>query len=139
MAQTGKHTLTVQASTQYLSDVRAFVADCAHNAGFQSSDVEDIRLAVDEAFTNIVEHAYNYDTSKEVCLSTGFNKNKFWISISDEGKPYDPTSYKEPNIPERIKQGKGGGVGVYLIKKLMDHVEYKTIGNINQIRMSKSL
>ncbi len=131
--------LTVSASTENLATVRNFVAESAIRHGFSEKDVDEIRLAVDEAFTNIVKHAYNYDKEQKVSLKTGADQHAFWISICDQGRPYDPTSYTEPNIAERIKQGKRGGVGVYLIKKLMDKVEYSTIGSTNQIRLIKHL
>jgi serine/threonine-protein kinase RsbW len=131
--------LTVSASTENLATVRNFVAESALSHGFSEKDIDEIRLAVDEAFTNIVKHAYNYDKAQKVSLKTGADQNTFWISICDQGRPYDPTSYTEPNIAERIKQGKRGGVGVYLIKKLMDKVEYSTIGSTNQIRLIKHL
>ncbi|TNE74422.1 ATP-binding protein [bacterium] len=131
--------LTVSASTENLADVRNFVAESARTHGLSEKDIDEIRLAVDEAFTNIVKHAYNYDKAQNVSLKTGVENASFWISICDQGKPYDPTSYTEPNIAERIKQGKRGGVGVYLIKKLMDKVEYKSIGSTNQIRLIKHL
>lgn len=139
MSKTSDHILTVNASTENLSVVRDFVALEASKHGFGDTDIHNIRLAVDEAFTNIVKHAYNYDESKKISLKTGMSDSQFWISISDKGQPYDPTEYAEPNIRQRIKEGKRGGVGVYLIKKLMDNVEYTTIGNTNEIRMIKHL
>lgn len=139
MSTTSENILTVSASTENLAKVRAFVAENALVHGFSQKEVDEIRLAVDEAFTNIIKHAYNFDNEKKVSLKTGSEEAAFWISICDEGKPYDPTSYKEPNIAERIKEGKRGGVGVYLIKKLMDKVEYSSIGSINQIRLIKHL
>lgn len=139
MAATPKNILVVSASTENLSTVRSFVAESAKAHGFQEKEIDEIRLAVDEAFTNIIKHAYNFDKEKNVSLKTGSENEIFWVSISDEGKTYDPSSYKEPNIAERIKEGKRGGVGVYLIKKLMDKVEYSTIGRVNQIRLIKHL
>ena len=139
MASTLEQILTVSASTEHLVTVRDFVATNARKHGFSEKEVDEIRLAVDEAFTNIIKHAYDFDKNKLISLKTGSENDSFWISISDEGRPYDPGTYTEPNIAERIKQGKRGGVGVYLIKKLMDKVEYSTIGSVNQIRLIKHL
>jgi serine/threonine-protein kinase RsbW len=59
--------------------------------------------------------------------------------IGDHGRRYDPETYQEPNIEERIKLRKRGGVGVYLIQRLMDHVEYRQNGSLNEIVMTKKI
>ncbi len=132
-----QHTMTVQASTEHLAEVRDFVAKHAADFGFKKQDVADIRLAVDEAYTNIIKHAYNHDNSKSVDIKLGYNSNTFWVCLLDSGKTFDPSSYREPDVRRRIKQKKRGGVGVYLIKRLMDDVEYTKEGSLNKIRMTK--
>jgi serine/threonine-protein kinase RsbW len=134
-----EHSILVTASTDQIADVRNFVAKHASNAGFCSEDVDDIRLAVDEAYTNVIKHAYNFDSSKLVTIRVGFNGQEFLITIADEGRSFNPDTYSEPNIKERIMLRKRGGVGVYLIHKLMDRVEYRKQGIQNEIVMSKKL
>jgi serine/threonine-protein kinase RsbW len=134
-----ENSITVSASTENLALIRAFVAEQAQKNGLAEKTIDEIRLAVDEAFTNIIKHAYNFDSNKKVSLKTGMENATFWISICDEGKPYDPGTYIEPNIPNRIKEGKRGGVGVFLIKKLMDKVEYRSFGHKNEIKLIKNL
>ncbi|MDR8392052.1 ATP-binding protein [Aliifodinibius sp. S!AR15-10] len=131
------HTMRVQASTEHLAEVRNFVAKHAKSFGFKKQDVADIRLAVDEAYTNIIKHAYKHDKNRLVDIKLGYNSNEFWVSLLDSGKTFDPSSYTEPDVREKIKQKKRGGVGVYLIKKLMDDVEYSKEGQLNKIRMTK--
>lgn len=131
------YTLSVNASTKHLAKVRDFVARHATEFGFSKNDISDIRLAVDEAFTNIIEHAYQNDERKSVKIALGHNGKKFWISLYDSGKSFSLKDYKKPDVEEKIKQKKRGGVGVYLIKKLMDDVEYLQDGPQNEIRMIK--
>lgn len=132
-----QYRLSVQASTEHLSKVRDFVASHAAEFGFDADDVDDIRLAVDEAYTNIIKHAYDYDDSQSVEINLGYNSSEFWISLFDDGRSFDPRSYSIPDIKRKIKEKKRGGVGVYLIRKLMDHVEYGRRGGRNVIRMVK--
>lgn len=134
---TTTHSISVQASTEHLSEVRDFVAKHATNCGFKKQDVADIRLAVDEAYTNIIKHAYKNDKQKSVDIELSYNSNKLWISLLDTGDAFDPSSYSQPDVRKKIKEKKRGGVGVYLIKKLMDDVEYRTEGSVNEIRMTK--
>lgn len=133
------HTLSVEASTEHLSKVREFVAAHAQNSGLKAKQIDEIKLAVDEAYTNIIKHAYKNSPQKKVNIEIGSDSNKLWISLIDEGKSFDPATYSEPDIMQRIKQKKRGGMGVYLIKKLMDQVQYSRKGRINEIRMVKNL
>jgi serine/threonine-protein kinase RsbW len=132
-------TLTVEASTEHLAKVRDFVAAHAEQIGLDQKDVSEIRLAVDEAYTNIIKHAYKNDAKMNVNIEIGSNGEQLWISLMDEGKSFDPSSYNEPDLMQRIKEKKRGGMGVYLIRKLMDQVQYNRTGHTNEIRMVKKL
>lgn len=134
---TTTYSISVQASTEHLAEVRDFVAKHASDFGFKKQDVADIRLAVDEAYTNIIKHAYKNDKRKSVDIELGYNSKEFWISLLDTGNAFDPNNYSKPDVRQKIKEKKRGGVGVYLIKKLMDDVEYETQGSVNEIRMTK--
>lgn len=109
----------------------------ASDFGFKKQDVADIRLAVDEAYTNIIKHAYRNEEHKSVDIELGYNTNEFWIVLKDTGNAFDPRNYSKPDVRKKIKQKKRGGVGVYLIRKLMDDVEYSQQSGVNKIRMTK--
>lgn len=135
---TPKHSISVQASTEHLADVRNFVARHAADLGFKKQDVADIRLAVDEAYTNIIKHSYKNDPQKSVDITLGYDEDRFWVSLKDTGDAFDPSNYRKPDIERSIKKRKKGGVGVYLIRKLMDEVTYSRQGSANIIRMTKN-
>ena len=132
-----QHTLSVHASTEHLAEVRNFVARHALHFGFEKQAVSDMRLAVDEAFTNIIKHAYKNDARQSVEIALGHNGNTFWISLLDSGQSFSLKDYEKPDLERKIKCKKRGGVGVYLIKKLMDDVKYFQRGSFNEIRMTK--
>lgn len=129
--------ITVQASTEHLAEVRDFIRSHAAYFGFSKEKTADICLAVDEAYTNIIKHAYKSNRSKSVDIKLGYEDATFWVTLMDTGNAFDPTHYQKPDIHRRIKQKKRGGVGVYLIKQLMDEVEYLTEDDTNSIRMIK--
>lgn len=139
MAGKNKYTLSVDSSTKHLSEVRDFVAEHAQNIGLSEKDISEIRLAVDEAYTNIIKHAYKNRPSKPVKIEIGVDSKKLWISIMDEGESFKPEEYKAPDILKRIKNKQRGGMGVFLIQKLMDQVQYNRKGSMNEIRMVKNL
>jgi serine/threonine-protein kinase RsbW len=132
-------TLSVEASTKHLAEVRDFVAAHAQNIGLSQKDISEIRLAVDEAYTNIIKHAYKNTPKEKVNIEIGSDSNHLWITLIDKGKSFDPSSYSEPDLMKRIKEKKRGGMGVYLIRKLMDQVQYNRKGHTNEIRMVKNL
>jgi len=132
-----EQSISVPASTAYISAVRDFVGLYANQFGFNDREVDEIRLAVDEAYTNVIKHAYQFDENERVLIALGSQSDEFWISITDQGRAFDPSKYAEPDIKERIRLKKRGGVGVYLIRKLMDAVEYHNTDGMNEIRMTK--
>lgn len=140
MATKGKkYSLTVESSTKHLAQVRDFVAGHAQKIGLSEKVIDEIRLAVDEAYTNIIKHAYKNTPQKPVLIEVGIDSSKLWISIKDEGVGFKPEEYRAPDILKRIKNKQRGGMGVYLIQKLMDQVQYNQNGGVNEIRMVKNL
>lgn len=139
MSTTKEKSLLVHATTESISHVRNFVAQHAGECGFSEVETDEIRLAVDEAYTNIVKHAYQFDGSKTVTIRVTCDQERFSVALIDQGRRYDPETYQVPDIEDRIKNRKRGGVGVFLIQRLMDHVEYRHHGSANEIVMTKNL
>ncbi len=126
--------------TDNLREVREFVGEAARTFGFSEEDAANIVLAVDEACTNIIKHAYQYATDKEIEISVFPNNDSFEISIYDSGRSFDPSKIRQPDLKEHIGHHRRGGLGVYLIKKLMDKVEYNFHkGKRNEVRLIKYL
>jgi len=132
-----EHTLHISASTDELERIRHFVADHAGKFGFDEGDINDITLAVDEACTNIIKHAYEWKTGKPIHIQLAMRGNEMLVSIIDEGKSFDPAGYKMPSMQDQLNQKKRSGYGILLIRKLMDHVEYRKRNSRNEIRMTK--
>lgn len=128
----------VTASTQNLSAIRSFVSSHAEEEGFSAQKVADIQLAVDEAYTNIIKHAYKNDSNQEVIINLEFDDEKMVVTLTDHGIGFDVEKYKKPNLKKQIERKKRGGMGVYLIRKLMDEVSYHAKNHKNVLRMCKN-
>lgn len=137
MSTNSTYRKTIHASTKYLAEVRNFVADHAASHGFNAQNIADIRLAVDEAITNIIKHAYKGDESHTIDIEVTFKKDRFCIQILDTGDTFNLKNFQQPNIKEKIKQKKRGGMGVYLIHSLMDDVSYGRKSGSNEMVMCK--
>jgi serine/threonine-protein kinase RsbW len=124
--------------TDKLSEVREFVDAAARTFGFSEEDIAHIILAVDEACTNIIKHAYQYQKDKEIEISIFRSTQSFEIRIYDSGKAFNPSLIHPPDLKEQLGHKRRGGLGVYLMKRLMDKVEYNfNPGKRNEVRLIK--
>jgi len=130
----------ILSSTDNLLEVREFVSAAARDFGFSEEETSKIALAVDEACTNIIKHSYKNQPDKTIQVVILRQPNKFEISIVDEGRKFDPEAIKPLNLKEHLSHYRRGGLGVYLMRTLMDKVEYHTIsGKKNEVRLTKFL
>ena len=135
-----KQTLKIDSKTDQLVAVREFVSQAAYASGFNDEDVSKIALAVDEACTNVIKHAYRFERDKKITISVQADHGKFEISIVDNGKQFDPSKVEAPDMKEYLSTYRRGGLGVYLMKSLMDKVEYDIEpGKRNQVRLTKHI
>lgn len=138
MEKAATYRIKIPASTENLSEVREFVSKHARDHGFSNQNISDIKLAVDEACTNIIKHAYKFDKSKVVTIELEFEHQQVIVMLTDQGVGFNPNSYEKPNLPEQIKKKKRGGMGIHLMKNLMDKVTYENINGKNILYMSKN-
>ena len=135
-----KFTLQVPSSTENLALIREFVSSTALQAGFDEKEVAKLELAVDEACANVIEHAYGHDVNKEVIVRAKLDDEEFAIDIEDTGKGFDPASVNQEELEQLISKRKTGGLGMRLMKTLMDEVHYEIEpGKKNALHMSKRL
>ena len=136
--------LEIPADENNLSEVRDFIADICLRAGFSKRETNNTKLAMDEACTNIIKHAYKYnpDGIIEIRISRQEDNSipKFVVEIFDSGISFDSSRYTAPDMTEYFKKLRHGGLGILLMKKLMDEVEYGHMGGErNTIRLVKYL
>lgn len=135
-----KKTLTIESRTERLIDVREFISVAARELGFGDEDVSKIALAIDEACTNVIKHAYEFDPTRKIDVTVRSGNGAMEILIADSGKDFDPTVISSPDMEEYLSQYQRGGLGVYLMRSLMDKVEYNIVpGKRNEVRLVKYL
>jgi serine/threonine-protein kinase RsbW len=132
--------LKVKSKTDNLSVIRDFISSKAFQAGIAAEAVDNIMLAVDEACTNIIKHAYQSYPEGEIIIKVEYDNDKFTILIIDYGKTFDPTTVPKPDLKKYYQEHKVGGLGMYLMRTLMDDVKYTTVpGKYNQVLLSKNI
>jgi anti-sigma regulatory factor (Ser/Thr protein kinase) len=133
-------TLDVPSTTQNLALIREFVSRVAAQAGLNEMEAGQLELAVDEACANVIEHAYGDDTTKQVMVRAIFDEDTLRVHVIDTGKGFDPTQVPEQELKDLIAKRRTGGLGMRLIKTLMDEVHYDIEpGKRNELRMVKKL
>jgi serine/threonine-protein kinase RsbW len=131
--------LSIPSQTERLNDVREFVSGLARTHGFGDDDINKITIAVDEACTNIIKHGYNYSPDNKIDVEINRTGNDFEIIISDKGKQFDPNAIQTPDMKDYFQHYRRGGLGVYLMKRIMDKVEFDLHSDKNVLRMIKTL
>lgn len=132
--------LRVKSKTENLSEIRDFVSCNARDAGIPEVTVENIILAVDEACTNIIKHAYKLSPEGELIIKIDYDEEKFTVMIIDYGKSFEPERVPLPDLQKYYREHRVGGLGMYLMKSLMDDVTYTSIpGKYNQVLLSKNI
>lgn len=132
--------LQVPSSTANLVLIREFVNRVGEQSGLDESELAKLELAVDEACANVIEHAYGHNKTEEVTIRATFDEEEIRIEVLDTGRGFDPDSIDEAEVARLIEERKTGGLGLRLIRNLMDEVHYEIQpGKKNELRMVKKL
>jgi serine/threonine-protein kinase RsbW len=119
-----------------LPQVVSMVAECALAKNFSASRISEVELAVDEAFTNVCNYAYDSETGEVEVRCFIDDENLLVVEIVDRGKLFDPLSLPEPVLSADLDEREVGGLGVYLVRKIADRVDYSRAGDLNILRLS---
>lgn len=132
--------LRVPGELQQMRTAVQFVTDVAHEAGVSDDGKFQIELAVEEIFTNIVEHGYKYngvDQSVEIfCEADG---ETLWIALGDEAPPFNPLEQPNADPSATLEQRSGGGWGITFVRKYMDKLYYHYTNQRNWLVLEKKI
>jgi serine/threonine-protein kinase RsbW len=132
------HKSIFEANFHNLDEIREFVGEAARQVGFSEKEIYSIQLAADEASTNIIEHVYVGVENGRIEIDCSTTGDDLKIVMRDNGKSFDPSSVPEPNVKADLSERKIGGLGMYLMRKLMDEVYYESLpGIVNTLTMIK--
>ena len=121
-----------------LASVFSFLDAFAEEAGLQQSDFFPISLSVEELFTNMVK--YNASGQANIEIGLALVGDAVEVRLTDpDAEPFDPSVYRAEAAAERVKNGKPGGLGLHLVQKLMDEIQYNHSGGRTEIRLLKQM
>jgi len=127
--------LCVPGKPEYVGTIRMAIAHVAANVGFDIEAIDDIKVAVSEACTNIICHSHNHsDFSYDVIVER--EDRSLTITVTDRGVGFETDEYVEP-VPGETR---GSGMGIFIVRALMDEVDIQSeVGVGTNIRMTKYL
>lgn len=128
----------MQAVTSNWQQVYNFLNQNMRNTGINYKLTSKILLASEEIFVNIASYAYPKSLGN-VNIKYDYNPNDFKVGIQfiDEGTPFDPTSFLNFNTSKDISERRIGGLGIFMVKKTMDTMEYFYKSGKNNLIISK--
>ena len=127
--------LKVRAELGQLRRIREFVTDSASALGAESTSFDDLRLAVDEAVTNIITHGYGGPGDIELELSS--EGSDLIVRLRDNAPSFDPNLAPPADLRLPGDRDKPGGLGVYLMQSAMDEIIHRSIETGNELVMTK--
>jgi serine/threonine-protein kinase RsbW len=113
------------------------VRTAAVDAGFDEPTVYHCQMSVDEACTNIIEHAYGGEDRGDIDITCTVEENLFSVTLFDRGEPFDPDRVPLPVIDSDISKIRPGGIGLHLMRQLMDEVYFSFSDEGNRLTMVK--
>ena len=128
------------AQFEYLDAIREFAAQAGIQAGMDEKEIYNLQLVVDEAASNIIEHAYAGLPDGQIEVGTELSPTALTLTLRDQGKRFDPEAIADPDLEAALEDRAVGGLGLFFIRKLMDEVHFEWLpGQGNRLTMVKYL
>ena len=129
--------ITIPACIQHLGDLLDFLSEQMDAAGIGAAQKHAIAIVAEEVFVNISSYAYAPGEG-DTTVSMDIGADSIALEFSDSGKPYDPLSHEDPDTALSTDEREIGGLGILIVKKMMDQVEYRHEGGRNILSLIKA-
>jgi serine/threonine-protein kinase RsbW len=130
--------LKLSCCTSALVELRSFLQRSLEAYGFSEVDRHQVTLAVEEVCTNLIIHSHASNPKEVIYLEVKELKEKLAIEITDKGDAFNLLEYEVPDLKKVIEEKRKGGIGIYLVKKIMDEIEFESKNGENTCRLIKN-
>jgi serine/threonine-protein kinase RsbW len=135
-----KYRLVINNRVEEMAQLEPFIEEVSENFGIAPETVFQLNLALDEALANSVNYAYANGEEGEIILEASKENQDVVFRLIDEGVPFDPTQEGEaPDVSSAAEDRPVGGLGIFLIKQMMDEVSYERKDGQNILKMIKRI
>ena len=132
-------TLTLKNDVRQVALLSSFVKDVTAKLGLESAMAKNVRLGVEEAVVNVIDYAYPIGTEGEVSIRAKANDKQLKFIISDSGAAFDPTEAIKADTTLSVEERPIGGLGILLVRELMDAINYERINGMNILTLIKTI
>ena len=129
--------ITRAAELESLQTFRDFITECCARYEVSNDTVLELKLAVDEACTNIITHGYKGMDPGSIILSFRIEPERILIQITDFGHCFEPVAGPRPDVEAALEDQELGGLGLYLIYQTMDNIDYTSSDDGNTLTFTK--
>ena len=131
--------ITLPNDVQATTELGMFVDEVCENVGFDMSTTFKLNLAIEEAVVNVMSYAYPAGTKGDVDIDAEADDEQLMFVISDSGTPFDPTQKGEVDTTLSAEERGIGGLGIHLIRQIMDTINYERVDGKNVLTLRKKL
>jgi len=117
----------------------AFVDEVCTSIGFDDATTMQMNLALEEAVANVMKYAYPPETEGNVSIKAQANNERLKFTITDKGAPFDPTAVEDADVTLSAEERPIGGLGIHLIRQIMDSINYERLDGCNILTLRKKL
>lgn len=115
------------------------LADYAENKGMSEELVFQIRLALEEMITNTIKYGYDGAERHIISIIVEIDQNKLTIEVEDDANPFNPMDHEPRNLSGDMEDWDIGGLGIHMVKQLMDDIEYRREAGVNKLKLTKKI
>lgn len=133
-----KEQVIVPAQIKYLPVLRKFISRIGSKYNFAKTEINAFKISIDEACTNIIKHGYKKDQSGSITMKVLVNDEQLIVELIDQGQSFDPNSVDNPNLKKYVDTGKKGGLGIFIMRKFLDDINYEINNHHNILRLTKN-
>ena len=125
--------ITVANDLQEVPQVAERIETFCSNLNVSKKTTYRFNVALEEALTNIISYGFSVGGRHQIDIGVEFHDGELIATVSDDGKPFDPLSQTPPDIHAKIEDRRVGGLGIHLLRTLMEKVEYRRDGGTNRL------
>jgi sigma-B regulation protein RsbU (phosphoserine phosphatase) len=134
-----KQSITLTNDLNSLPKLNEFVDDIAEKLSIDPSQKMKMNLALEEAVVNVIDYAYPEGTQGDINIEAKANDLRLKFIITDSGTPFDPTAQKEMDTTLSAEERPIGGLGIHLVRQIMDSINYERVNDKNVLTLRKNL
>ena len=133
------HSFVQKADLSNLPLFRKFILEACGLMKVDAKVSEALQLAIDEICSNLIIHGYKDMEAGEISLSVRQEQKEIEILVEDSGKPFDPAKLEAPELSDKIDERKIGGLGVFMVKEMVDEMSYESTNGRNRLSLKMKI